>query len=640
MTDDEVLRLIASRETLTTELKADAKKLLALDEIFENVVCLANADGGVLLIGVENDGTVTGLNPERKPRFRDPYFLQAAIFGNTVPPINTRISVHHLDAGEVIAVRVDRYPDICATTKGTCLQRVMTTNGPQCRPFYPHEQRARRIKLGLEDLTAQVIAGSEWGDLDPIEFERLRQTIKRAGGDQRLLGLDDAELAKALRLVETLDGELIPVVAGLLLLGREERLLQLLPTNQTAFQVIRGDAQIATNERMHAPLLRIIEGLEQRYEARKNEQEIAIGMLRMPVPEYAKESFREAINNALIHRDYALLGTTYVQWHPDHILITNPGSFPPGITQQNILTHEPKPRNPRLAEACARIGLVESSARGVDRIYEGQLRYGRPAPDYAGTDETAVRLILRGGPANLDFVRLLNELNARGPRLTLDDLIVLNQLQYERQLTVEEASQHLQKSEGQTRAVMERLVERGLAEGRGQKPRRYSLSAGIYQRLGQSEGYTRASGLERAVAEAMIMEHLRMHGTIKRSQAAELCHLGDDEAKATLRRMVDAGKLALQGEKKGAYYTLAAPPSLVPLGGQDLIEKVSEILRERGAATLQDLDNELARRGFEVAGNNKRNYLTAIMSRNKARFEGLGRGSYRLHTGTEGNDVR
>lgn len=197
MTDEEALRLIAGRETFTTEFKADAKRLLELDEIVENVVCLANADGGVLLIGVENDGTVTGLNPDRKPRFRDPYFLQAAIFANTVPPINTRITLHRLDAGEVIAVGVDRYPDICATTKGTCLQRVMTTNGPQCRPFYPHEQRGRRIKLGLEDLTAQVIAGSTWSDLDPIEFERLRQTIKRAGGDQRLLGLDDPELANS-----------------------------------------------------------------------------------------------------------------------------------------------------------------------------------------------------------------------------------------------------------------------------------------------------------------------------------------------------------------------------------------------------------------------------------------------------------
>lgn len=105
-----------------------------------------------------------------------------------------------------------------------------------------------------------------------------------------------------------------------------------------------------------------------------------------------------------------------------------------------------------------------------------------------------------------------------------------------------------------------------------------------------------------------------------------------DEAKATLRRMVDAGKLALQGEKKGAYYTLAERQSLIPLAGQELIEKICGILRTRVTATLQEIDDDLARQGFEVAGNNKRNYLTAIMSRNKTRFKGLGRGSYMLST--------
>ena len=90
-------------------------------------------------------------------------------------------------------------------------------------------------------------------------------------------------------------------------------------------------------------------------------------------------------------------------WNPDHLLITNSGGLPVGITPDNILVHEQKPRNPRLAEAFRRIGLVAQTGRGVDKIFIGQLRYGRPAPDYSRSDPEGVRVALRGGEASLDF---------------------------------------------------------------------------------------------------------------------------------------------------------------------------------------------------------------------------------------------
>lgn len=96
-----------------------------------------------------------------------------------------------------------------------------------------------------------------------------------------------------------------------------------------------------------------------------------MGLFRVPIPDYSLEGFREAFNNAIIHRDYTRLGSVYVQLHHDHLLIANPGAFPAGITVENILVHEPKPRNPRLADAFKRIGIVEQTGRGVDRIYMG-----------------------------------------------------------------------------------------------------------------------------------------------------------------------------------------------------------------------------------------------------------------------------
>jgi len=62
-----------------------------------------------------------------------------------------------------------------------------------------------------------------------------------------------------------------------------------------------------------------------------------------------------------------------------------------------------------LAEAFRRIGLVEQTGRGIDKIFAGQLRYGRPAPDYGRTNSTAVRVVLRGGQPSLEFAAFVYE---------------------------------------------------------------------------------------------------------------------------------------------------------------------------------------------------------------------------------------
>lgn len=172
--DETPLRdLLSQSETLTVEFKRDQPQQISDREIYEAIVCLANSQGGTLLIGVEDDGTVTGAQP-RHGVATDPIRLQAAIFNNTEPPINTRVSIHQLSEGEIIAIEVDSYPDICATKAGVCLRRVMGTRGPECHPFYPWQHAGRRATLGLLDFSAQVVEEASWDDLDSLVFERLR----------------------------------------------------------------------------------------------------------------------------------------------------------------------------------------------------------------------------------------------------------------------------------------------------------------------------------------------------------------------------------------------------------------------------------------------------------------------------------
>jgi ATP-dependent DNA helicase RecG len=556
VTTSQLEQLIRGGETLRVEFKGEARRQLSDSEIYEAVVCLANTEGGVLFLGVEDDGRVTGAR-SRHVASTDPYKLQAAIFNNTEPPVNTRVSVHTVQGQPVVAIEVDAYPEICATKDGKTLRRVQGVRGPECLPFCPHQHQSRRSDLGLHDYSALVVEGAAWDDLDPLEFERVRQTIRRLGGDAALLALDERELAQAMRLVESKGGNLVPNVAGLLLLGREEAIRRSVPTHEVAFQVLDARGDVAVNDFFHGPLLKTLDAVEQRFAARNQEQEVQVELIRLPVPNYAPQAFREAVNNAVLHRDYTRRGATHVQWHSDHLFISNPGGFLEGITLDNLLVHERKPRNPRLTEAARRIGLVETTGRGIDKIYLGQVRYGRPLPDFTQSDREGVRLVLRGGAASLDFAAFVYEQDKGGEPLTLEELLALNHLQHERRIEAVAVGAMTQRGEAYARGVLERLVERGLVEPKGEKRGRvYHLSARLYRKLGKPAAYVRAHGFDPIRQEAMVMGFLKAHGRITRREAADLCGLTPWQARHLLRKLEGRKMIALKGERRGAYYEL------------------------------------------------------------------------------------
>ena len=556
MTSDQLQQLIQAGESLDLEFKGEERAPLNDRAIFEQAVCFANSEGGTLLIGVEDDRRITGARP-RHGNTTEPAKLQAAIFNNTEPRINSRVSVISINGLSVIAVEVDSYPEICATKSGTALRRVMAADGPQCVPFYPHEHVSRRVNLGLLDYTAQSPSDARWEDLDSLAFERTRQTITALRGDAALLSLSDIELAQALQLVETRDTRLVPNIAGLLLLGRQTALERLVPTHEAAFQVLTADADVRVNDFFRLPLIELIEEVQKRFDARIEEREILVGMLRLPVPDYSRSGFREAMLNALFHRDFSQLGTVFIQWHPDHLLITNPGGFPQGVNAGNILVHEPKPRNARLYAAAKRIGLVEQTGRGVDKIFAGQLRYGRPAPDYSRSDSTGVRVVVPGGKPSLEFAAFIFEQERAGVGPSLDEMLVLNEVFLQRRTSTEDATALIQKPASEARRVLERLTERGWLETKGEKKGRvYHFTPAIYDRLGQPEAYVRSKGISAARHEALVEEYVRAHRRVTRPAVLALCGITAREGSYLLAKMVATGKLKKHGLGRWTHYTL------------------------------------------------------------------------------------
>jgi ATP-dependent DNA helicase RecG len=192
-----------------------------------------------------------------------------------------------------------------------------------------------------------------------------------------------------------------PTLAGLLLVGKETALGEYVPAFEVAFQVLQND-EVRVNDFHCWPLLRTLEWILEAFQVRNGERELNLGMFRIGVPTYDRRGFREAVNNALIHRDYSQLGAVHIQIHNDRIRISSPGGFVQGVTPDNLLVSEPRPRNPRLADAFKRIGLVEWVGRGVGIIYAGQLRNGCIPPDYSTSTVAGVNVILPGGASRFE----------------------------------------------------------------------------------------------------------------------------------------------------------------------------------------------------------------------------------------------
>lgn len=563
MTPDRMERLIAAGESLDVEFKGEEGKSLSDDDLVDAVVCLANRSSkspAWLLIGVEDDGRITGERPRHGSGRTDPLRLAALIANRTRPSLSPRVAVVPIHDKEVIAIEVPPTSAPVGTTAGKYLRRALGGDGkPCCLPMFFHEMHARQADRGAEDYTALIVPDAAWDDLDPIEFERFRRNIReRRNGDQALLALPDLELAKALGAVEANGLPCSIRVLGLLLFGKEASLRRFLPTHEVAFQVLAG-RKVEVNEFYRWPLLRVMEECEQRFAARNREQEITVGMLRVGVPDYPPGAFREALANALIHRDYTRLGAVHVQWYPDCLEISNPGGFPEGVRLDNLLVAPPHPRNPLLADAFKRAGIVERTGRGIDTIFYEQLRNGRPAPSYDRSNEAGVVLVLAGGEANLEFVRLLAEESRAGRVLGLDELLTLNALWQDRRLSTDEAARLTQKPEADVRAVLNRLVEIGLVEPRGErKGRTWLLSAATYRRLGKPTAYVRQRGFEPLQQVQMILQYVEKHGRITRMEAAELCRLGPNQAYRLLKSLVKRGFLVPLGAKKGRVYERGA----------------------------------------------------------------------------------
>lgn len=547
---------VPQRESLIVEFKSD-RKTISENAIVDEVVALSNTDGGELYIGVEDDGTLTGAQPQH----RDPLQMSAMIANKTVPSVSVRTVVLVEDEKYITRIEVPRSTSVIASAQGRILRRRLKANGePESIPMYPYEISTRLSDLGRLDYSAQPVPDTTREDFDPLAMENLRNVVRKYNNsDKSLLELDDEDLERALGFVATVGDQTIPTLTGLLMIGREDVLAKAVPTSEATLQVLEG-TNVRVNLTYKGPLLRTIEQVSEAIIPWNPVTEVSLGLFSDPIETFNGRAIREALVNAFGHRDYSMLGRVRVLIDDTGLTISNPGGFIEGISIDNLLTADPHGRNPSLMDALKRIGLAERTGRGIDRIYEGSLLSGRPLPDYSESGSTGVSLFIARSKPDQEFIKLIaEESEKRSAPLPLQTLLVLDALKRLRRATIEVLTEHVDVRKAQLIQTVELLVESGLVEAVGSAAHReYRMSSKVYKRTGRVKEYVRQADIDSIRYPELILRLAREQGRVTKQNVAELLHVNPDVAYYEIRKLVKAGELKSAKRGPDAHYVLSS----------------------------------------------------------------------------------
>ena len=524
----------------------------------EYAACFANAHGGVVIFGVTDKirgraHAIHGASGYHLDVFR------RGIFDGTQPGGDAEvfeISVPE-GTGKLLVVRVaEGVSKPYGTAAGLFKQRV----GKNCMPLDPMAFQRMQVQTAAVDWSGAPANGLRLEDLDPLQIERARQILSSKAPSSGLLDLPEAAFLQGLEALR--DGQVTH--AGMLLFARRDVLAQRCPQAQFHYVFHDGETSVSRNDIDRIPLLEAVERMEQVFLGPLNpEKEIELGLFKLRIPQFPIEGVREAVLNALTHRDYQNPGEILVRHSAKELVVTSPGGFVDGITPENILRHEAVPRNRTLANALVKLRLVESSGIGRRRIFRSALVFGKRLPQYT-TDGFSVTLRMFNMEAHDALARLIAKLHAEGADVGLDQLLLLDALLGQDFIDVVRASDVLQLSRDEARRVLEGmcLPPLGLLERKGHTPAAtFHLAKGIAKELKGKAAYTRTRGLNPVRYAEMVREYLKDHHRIRNAELRELLGLGDSasaqvEASRYLRKWIQADGFLDRDEQDRLHYVL------------------------------------------------------------------------------------
>ncbi len=343
--------------------------------IAETLVAFANSDGGWLVLGIDADGVLGALRT-------DDEMADAVRAAERLcrPPVRTvDWQQREVSGGTVAVIRVERSNDLHTLDDG----RVLVRRGVENAPAAGDEVERLLASRPVGDFELQPVPGATRDDLDEDIIDEYLERRQKRNPRQTILPKD-----KLLQQIGALTEDRTPTVTGLLLFGKEPQFF--LPQSRAVF-VKFADTQprgpggafgYGRREEFTGALPLIIDRAWRVIWEEMDKQAVVKGLQRHEQTEYPSNAVREALVNAVAHRDYRITGRGIeIRMYTDRMEITSPGGLPAHITLENLV-EEHYSRNPRLVNGLYQWGYIEELGLGIDRMIEDMVKAGHPPPRF------------------------------------------------------------------------------------------------------------------------------------------------------------------------------------------------------------------------------------------------------------------
>jgi ATP-dependent DNA helicase RecG len=342
------------------------------DEIAMTLVAFANSEGGTLVLGVSADGRLgTIFTPEEAS---DALMAAQRLCR---PPVPTQWQQEQVPGGAVVLLRIDRAGEVHALNDG----RILVRKGAENAQADGSELDRLLAARPTGDFETQPVVGATRDDLDEDVITEYLEKRQARNPRHTILPRD-----KLLQQIGALSEDLTPTVSGMLLFGKEPQLF--MPQSRAIFVKFadtgprgpEGTFGYGRREEFIGPIPLIIDRAWRVIWEEMDKRAAVRGLQRQEETEYPSSAVREALVNAVAHRDYRLNGRSIeIRMYTDRMEVTSPGGLPAHITVDNIV-EEHYSRNPRLVNGLYQWGYIEELGLGVDRMIEDMVKAGHPPP--------------------------------------------------------------------------------------------------------------------------------------------------------------------------------------------------------------------------------------------------------------------
>jgi len=520
----------------------EAKTRFDFETLVKYCVALANEGGGRMILGVTDKLPRAVVGSRAFPN------LERTKAG-LIERLQLRVDVEEIQHpnGRVLVFQIPTRPiGVAIQHKGAYWMR----GGEDLIPMTP-DQLQRIFAEASPDFSSEICTPARLDDLDLTAVDVLRQLWQRKSPDQDIAARPVEQLLADAELI--VDGEM--TYAALILLGTRKALGKYLAQAELIFEYRSDEVPGPAAERheFRQGFLPVLDEIWRLINQRNDLQHFQQGLFIWDVPTFNERVVREAVLNAVSHRDYRHVGSIFVRQYPRRIELVSPGGFPVGITPENILRQQ-NPRNRRIAEVLSKCGLVERAGQGFDRIFRECIQQSKPLPDFSHTDAYSVWLTLHGDIQDLEFLRFLEEIGREQvSSFSLDDLLVVDLVHREQPVPDD------------LKPRIEHLLEQGIIErmGRGRGVR-LLLSRQFYRHIGKAGVYTRKRGLDRETNKELLLKHIqdnRKRGSQLRELVQVLPALSYVQVQKLLQELRIKGQIHKVGNTSAARWYPGGPPS-------------------------------------------------------------------------------